>query len=336
MRRRSLVTTAASGMLALVLLIALVKVAQVDMGQLIGLIAAARPLPVAALVLLTGVLVLLAAEKWRRVEQRVAPGAEHSLGLCFSFTAIGTAAGQVLPMQLATTLARSFGSQVVRGSGGVRGALATFFEQLFDVAVIALCALVSAYCVWVHDLAWWPAGAVTVIALGFVAIGPFVTGATATVVRLSTARVALGRRTARVGRALANSGLFDARLARRLFALSLLRFVVLWLIAIATTQSVGLNITSLQLAGALPLVALATAVAVTPGGIGVNEWTFAAALTALGVDFDTATQCALINRALVAIAAAIVGLAGLILGILAGRRGPAGPPGSHEPGIRAL
>src|SRR5690349_20980396 len=170
MRRRSFVVTVASSVLALALLIALIKTAQVDIGRLFGLLAAARPLPVAALVVLAALHILLAAEKWRLVEQRVAPGSELPRRLCFSLTAIGAAAGQIVPMQVATALTRSLGAHLATGSGAVRGALATVFEQMFDIVVVCLCALVSAYCVWRGDTGWWVVGAVATFATGFVLV----------------------------------------------------------------------------------------------------------------------------------------------------------------------
>lgn len=328
MRRRSLVTTIASGALALVLLIALATFAQVDLTQLLRLLADVKLLPFAALVALLSLHILLAGEKWRLVYRRMAPGAELSRRLCFCFTAIGTAAGQILPMQLATALTRSFCSHLVTGSGAVRSALATVFEQMFDIGVVALCGLASIYCLWSGDLSRWTAVAGVAIAIGFMLAGPALGAAAAATKWLTTAHAMLGDRIGRFGRALAESGLFEERLTRRLFVLSVLRFAVLWLMAIATTHAVGLNISSLQLAAALPLVVFATALAVTPGGIGINEWTFAAALTAFGADFETATQFALINRVLVAAAALMIGVAGVTLAQLAGKNTVSGPPQS--------
>ena len=69
----------------------------------------------------------------------------------------------------------------------------------------------------------------------------------------------------------------------------------------------------MQIAAALPFVVFAMALAVTPGGVGVNEWAFVAALVAFGVDFETATQCALVNRVLVGVAVLMVGALGAIL-----------------------
>ena len=138
MLRRSNITTVVSGVLALLLLMALITVSRVDLARVLHLLADVRPFPCLALVLLTGLYILLAAEKWRLVERRLAPGAELSRRLCFCFTAVGMAVGQVLPGPVATTLARSLGAKLVTGSGAVRGAVATVFEQMFDLVTTLL------------------------------------------------------------------------------------------------------------------------------------------------------------------------------------------------------
>jgi Lysylphosphatidylglycerol synthase TM region len=319
-RKPSLATAIASGVLALVLLVALVKLARVDVAQLLRLLAAVKPLPLMELVLLIVLHALLGAEKWRLVERRVAPGAEHSRRLCFCFTAIGTAAAQILPMQLATALARSLGSHLVRGSGAFRGALTSLFEQLFDLIVVASCGAASLYCLWMRDLGRWPLVAGAAVALAFALIGPALAGAAAVASRLTTDCRWSNGRIGRLAGALAESRLFDGWLTRGLVGLSIFRFVAVWLMSVAAVHAAGLNVSGVQLAAALPLVVLATALAVTPGGIGVNEWTFAAALVGFGVDFETATQCALINRVLIAAAALIVGLASIFAAQFAGKR----------------
>ena len=313
MHGRSLVTTIASGVLALALLIALIVIAQVDLSHVLRLLASVQLLPFAALMIVTGVHVMLAAEKWRLVERHIAPGAELPRRLCFCFTAIGAAAGQIVPMQVATALARSLGAHLVNGSGAVRSALATVFEQSFDIVVVFLCGLASVYCLWRGDIGWWPVGAVAAFATGFLLAPPMLGVLAAAMERLAKAPTAFGGTIGRFGHALAASGLFDARLTRRLLVLSALRFVMLWLMTVATTHAVGLNVSSVQIAAALPFVVFAMALAVTPGGVGVNEWAFVAALVAFGVDFETATQCALVNRVLVGVAVLMVGALGAIL-----------------------
>ena len=213
MRRRSFVFAVASGVLAIVLLIALVKFSQVDVRRLLGLLAAARPLPIAALLLLTGLHIMLAAEKWRLVEQRVAPGSELPRRLCFSLTAIGAAAGQIMPMQVATALTRSLGAHLATGSGAVRSALATLFEQMFDIVVVCLCGLLSAYCLWRGDIGWWVMGAVAKFATGFVLVPPTFAIMAAVTERRARAPAVLGARLGGLGRALARFRIdFETRL----------------------------------------------------------------------------------------------------------------------------
>lgn len=319
MSRRLLITMVMSAVLALALLAALVVAAQVDIARLARLLAGVRPVPAVALVVLTGIYILLAAEKWRLVEARLNGGAELPRRLCFAFTAIGMAAGQVLPAQIAVAATRSAGSHLVTGSGAVRGALATLFEQMVELLVVVLCSLVSLACLWRGDLGWWVAGAAAAVAAGLLLIGPgsaLAVGATRT---LAGPRPHASGHVARFCRTLADSGLLDPPLVRRLYALSVLRVMLLWGMAVATTQAVGLDVSLLQLAAALPLVVLATAFALTPANIGVNEWTYAAAFVAFGVDFETAAQWALVNRVLVAVAVLTVGALGALLTQVGGK-----------------
>jgi len=306
-------TTLASSALALVLMAALVVLARIDLAQVLALLANAKPLPFLALVVLTSLYLLLSAEKWRLVEQRLAPGTELSRRLCFAFTGIGMAAGQILPMQVSTALTRAIGKRVLRGTGAVRSAVATVFEQLFDFAVSILCGSVSLYVLWSGRLDVWFVAAGSAIVLCLLLLGPLATAAMTPVPQPMVVGPAPTGRMARFRRAVVESGLFEVRLARRLFALSVVRFILLWLMAIATTKTVGLNISAVQLAATLPLVVLASQLIATPANIGVNEGTFAAVLTGLGVDLETAAQFALVNRVLVAAAALIMGAIGAIL-----------------------
>jgi uncharacterized membrane protein YbhN (UPF0104 family) len=323
--RRLLITTVASGVLAFALLTALVVAAQVDIGRVLHLLAGVRPLAVLALIALTGIYVLVAAEKWRLVDARLNGGAELPRRLCFAFTAIGMAAGQVLPAQIAVAATRSAGSHLVTGSGAVRGALATLFEQMIELVVVALCGLVSFYCMWRGGLGWWTVGAAVVVAAGMLLVGPVSSMAVGATRAVGGERLYASGRVARFCRTLAASGLLDAALVRRVYALSVLRLVLLWGMAIATTQAVGLDLSLLQLAAALPLVVLASAFAVTPANIGVNEWTFAAAFVAFGVDFETAAQWALVNRVLVAMAVLAVGALGALLAQVSGKPAASAP-----------
>ena len=124
-----------------------------------------------------------------------------------------------------------------------------------------------------------------------------------------------GSRLFRIVEGIVGSGLLGRDLVRQLFALSLLRFLILSLMAGATTAAFGLNVPLWQVSAALPLAMLAAALPATPGGLGVIEWTFASALVAFGTRFDVAAQWAVLNRLGVTIAAIIIGIAGALVGI---------------------
>ena len=313
MKARSLIAAAASAALAFALLFALVARGHVDLAALGQKLAHVRPLHFLGLVLATALHVLLAGEKWRAVEERLT-GREHlPHRLCFAFSALGAALGQFLPLQVATAATRSLGSRLFTGSGALRSALATFFEQGFDVLAIGLAGLASVYCLWAGKLAYWPVAACLAAALGWSLCSPALAFAGACVEWLERSRVGRLPRIKALAGIIARSRLLEGALARRLLTISMARFLVLCLMADLTTRASGIEVSTLRLAASLPLVVLATAVAITPAGIGVNEWSLAASLTAFGADFETATQWALMNRVLVAMASVLVGGMGAVL-----------------------
>jgi len=97
---------------------------------------------------------------------------------------------------------------------------------------------------------------------------------------------------------LEESGVLSARLARRLILLSALRFGVVVLMAGQTAAAVSAQIPLWKLAAAMPLVVLATALAITPGGIGVTELTYTGALKLFGTSTSIAASWSIANRIL--------------------------------------
>jgi uncharacterized membrane protein YbhN (UPF0104 family) len=113
-----------------------------------------------------------------------------------------------------------------------------------------------------------------------------------------------------------HSGLLNADLARKLVALSTLRFVVLVLMAGETTEAIGANVPLWHLAAAMPFVVFSNAIAITPGGLGVNEITCATALSFFGTALPAGAQWALANRVLMAVASFAVAISGAAMLIL--------------------
>jgi hypothetical protein len=315
------VLTIVSALLALGLIVALFHTSGLEVARVARLVLATRPGPFLVLLFMAAAHVMLAGEKWRLVEQTMSNGATRSRRLCFGLTALGGALGQVLPIQVATALSRSLGSQVLAGSGLWRSAVGTVFEQSFDFLIVAFIGIESIWCVRTGDLSSFVVSASALVIAALLVAGPVAKLAKIFMRRLAPPRSTLAPRVGHIAHVLLSSGLVDDRLVRRLLALSALRFLVLWGMAAATTAAVGLDIPPLELAACLPLVMLATALSLTPAGIGVNEWTFAAALTALGTPLDVAGEWALANRILVAAASLVVGGVGAMMLRMSPRNG---------------
>jgi uncharacterized membrane protein YbhN (UPF0104 family) len=115
---------------------------------------------------------------------------------------------------------------------------------------------------------------------------------------------------------LQHSGILSVSLARRLVILSAARFAVVVLMAGQTAEAIGVRIPLWCMAATIPFVVLACVVAITPGGLGVNELTYATVLKVYGTPFAVGAQWALSNRALgVAACFVVATLAAILVGI---------------------
>jgi uncharacterized membrane protein YbhN (UPF0104 family) len=132
----------------------------------------------------------------------------------------------------------------------------------------------------------------------------------------------------RILRSIANlqqSGLLNPSLARQLMGLSAARFLIQVLMAGETAQAIGVRIPLWHLAAAMPFVIIACVILVTPGGLGVNELSYATTLHLFGTPLNVGAQWALANRILVASSCFVVAACAIAaLGLT--RIKPAGSP----------
>ncbi len=150
----------------------------------------------------------------------------------------------------------------------------------------------------------WTLLAAAAMALAFLAVGPSVRVirwlAASGIARTATPRSKTGVVLRRLFE-LRHSGLLNAGLARRLVVLSTLRFSVVVLMSIQTAEAIGLHIPVWQMAAAIPFVVFASVIALTPGGLGVNELTSVSALRVFGTPLAVGAQWAVANRVLLAV-----------------------------------
>jgi hypothetical protein len=303
----------ASAVLGCILLALLFAYTDLDVASIGRLLSGMRPQAFGETVLLLGFNNVLAGEKWRLITVCLHQddGRRMPRLLYFAFTSIGVALGQILPAQLTLVLSRSIGAHLYGGRGLLRGAFATVFDYFFDLLIAVFLVLASALVLVTGGGAGtWALCALVIAIAGFVLYG-------------AAARLAIGvaRSLGSRGRGrfnefcttIALSPLLAPDIGRRLLAISVLRFAVLVLIGAVSANAVALDVPVWRLAASLPFAMISNALAITPGGLGVNEWAVSSVLFALGTPFQVSAQWAVVNRVLVATAAGLCGIAGIII-----------------------
>jgi uncharacterized membrane protein YbhN (UPF0104 family) len=316
MTRRSWLSLCASVALAAILLALLIAASHIDWSTIVRQLTGMNLPIVLVLTAIFGLNVVLGGEKWRLVDRRVR-GVEAALprSLYAGLSAVGALIGLIVPMQFGAAVTRTLGLHFFGGRAIVRGTAATFYEQFYDVLVAGFLAPASVVLIIAGGSAIeWLLCASAASVLGLIATAAASAYMTRHLGRAAALRASQpAGRLSRVVSGIAGSGLLGPKLACQLFALSLLRFVGLTAMAAATTNATGLAVPLWQLSAALPLVILATAVPVTPGGLGVNEWAFTSVLVGFGTSFGAAAQWVVLNRLIVTIACVVVGLAGALV-----------------------
>lgn len=234
---------------------------------------------------------MLAAKKWQRVEACLS-GSSHTFVHAWAATAIGMGVGQLLPTVVSSALVRGLGNRVARRSGR-HGAIASGWEQLFDLAAAGLLAgpCIAALLLGHIRLA------VIASAVALIAGELWCVGAARLMVRL--ARL--------------NANLATPRLSKFLWRVSVLRIAILMAVTAVISRAFALNIPPWELATAVPAVVLASVLSFIPAGLGVNELTFVGLLGSAGTPVPVAAAFALLNRTLQVCIAAVLAICGCAL-----------------------
>jgi uncharacterized membrane protein YbhN (UPF0104 family) len=318
----SLVTGAA-------LTVALIRIGRVDPGLALSALRTNRT-ALAELVLLHGLLVYLSTSKWLCIDGALRNAGEIAPSKISAFfvTSMGMALGLVLPVQLGLTVSRTlsirfYGRALTRGAGG------TIFEQGFDLIVVIYLAGASLLTWLCHGRGMmWIALAFIFMILALVVTGPLVRIVQHVVKRSDTLisrhkgdlpahwQTCLINFCVTSLTGIRGSSLINLRLARRLVILSAARYFVLVLMTVQTANAVNSHIAFWQFGAAMPFATIANVLAITPGGIGLNELTSVTALHLFGVPLADASQWALANRILVTASCfAVVLSTSLMLGV---------------------
>ena len=318
--KRALQLVASFG-LSVALLALLIKIAKIDVRLTLQQLRAVSWIAFTKIVLLSCLFNLLSTEKWRRIDATLRRPADSvpSRADSFALTSAGVALGIFLPVQFAVATARTLGTYF-HGGALRRGTAGTLYEQSFDVATACLLAVASGL-TWFYNGGglMWTISAVSMLCLALLAVSPSVR-----LIRWLAAK-SFVRTEAPQGRIAAilhslsdllHSDLLNTGLVRRLLGLSVARFAVIVLTSKETADAIGLSIPIRSMAAAIPFVMLMAVVAFTPGGLGMNEFTAASALSLFGTAFTVGASWTLANRILVTLSYFVVALgASAILGV---------------------
>jgi uncharacterized membrane protein YbhN (UPF0104 family) len=291
----------ASIVLAVVLVVLLIRIGKIDLRLTLQQLESVNPVAFVKLVLLNGLLVYLSTTKWRSIDAvlRRPSDSVPSRITSFAVTSVGMALGLVLPVQIGMTAARTLGTYV-HGRPLKRGTAGTLFEQSFDLLIVLFLAVASGI-TWLYSggAVMWMACAAAMTAVALLAADPSIRLIRRLGASFSARTAAPHNRILRAVWELQHSSLLNASLARRLVMLSAVRFGVVVLMAGQTAEAIHAHIPLWHMAAAVPFVGIANVIAVTPGGIGVNELTSSTALKFFGTPLAVAAQWSLANRFLV-------------------------------------
>ena len=301
----------ASSALAIILIFLLFRVGRIDVWAMLRQLQSVNRIAFAKLTLLTALHIYLSNQKWRSVDAALRHSSDSapSRPASFALTSVGVTLGLFLPVQLTTASARTLGT-FVHGKALRRGTAGTLFEQSFDVLIAVFLAVASAITRIFRGAATvWLASAAAMTALALLSVGPMIRLVQRLAASYAARAATLHGWSGSVLRKLAelqHSGILSAGLARRLAMLSAIRFVIQVLMAGQAAEAIGVHIPLWHLGAAIPFVLIACVIVVTPGGIGVNELSYATVLNMFGTPLTVGAQWALANRFLVAASCLVV------------------------------
>lgn len=258
----------------------------------------------------TAAFVSLSALKWLLVHNTAQARATHDRlhwQSAIYLTGMGAALSIFVIPQVAVLATRSVGSKYGLGKSASGAAAATAYEQLFDLVplgVMAVTTLVALALGWGSDT-WL---ATTIVALGLAAAGLIISGGSLT--RLLSALTKalpdkLGQHLALLSTPEA-AKLMQPGFIAKILAISYIRYGFVFLRAFIIVRAIGLGIDTATFAQSFSLVRAVGLVALTPGSLGITEWSWTGVLTWFGLSAVGAAAFALTSRILNSLALVVV------------------------------
>ncbi len=223
-------------------------------------------------------------------------------------TTFGALLGQVMPFQVGVALSRSMAGRLGVGRSAGANFGTTVYEQAFDAVATGAAAVAAVPGIFLHLRLWgWMALAVSwgLLVVGGSLLLPLLLGVVAGLLR----RLPPGRRiqgfAVRLGEAVRRAAAFRPRMLAWLALLSMLRYAAGLALILALLAALGLFRYAAAVSLAFPFLQVVAFLPITPGNLGVMEWSWSAALVSGGATLGAGATFALAVR-VVAIVALIV------------------------------
>ena len=273
----------------------------ISLAELIATLKGVSPAATCAILACTLLFLALSTLKWRLVmghmgvNDRAAPSWNFSL----YYTSLGAVLSLVITPHAAMLVSRSVGAKLHLKGSAIANAAGSAYEQFFDVIPVATMSLAAIISIVLNaSLAGWLAISAALNIAAFLAI----TLVFKTPFWLLTRFVPLPQRRRAVLAekmewfATPNAKtLLGVPFVATLFAISLVRYAILLLRTGLVMASIDMPISAFQYVKAYGIARLSSIVSITPGELGVTEWTWSGVLTWMGFGLDEAARFALAN-----------------------------------------
>jgi uncharacterized membrane protein YbhN (UPF0104 family) len=250
-----------------------------------------------ALMMLSVVQVMLSAVKWREVLATYGTeGGTPSLRFCIFQSTVANLLSQLVSIYLSSSVVRGAAARRSQSFSTSHGLASSAYEQLFDIAVMGIFVLATVTSWLLHGgMGLWIGFALAGVAIcagGMMSSGKILEG-------LGRIRLPglVQPSVRRLGGAFTQK-MFDWPLTRRLLALSLARYAVLVGRAALIAVAMGFVISPLAIAQAFTMVVATQFASLTPGNLGLQEWSWSALLSLRGTPLRVASEFAITYRVL--------------------------------------
>ena len=281
---RSVLVSGLSIAAAMAVLVLLATWGGITWADITGILARSPAWLLPAIALLTGVQIALSALKWKWVLARIRPdiAAEARFGFYFYASAASAFLSQLVTSYISSILVRSWAARRAYGLPIQSGGSTSLFEQIFDAALLVVLAVPTllTFALGLSASAWL---LLTILSLLGGAGALWIGSRLALRGTLPTTRLGLLNRVINAFKAASEAGLFDASVLIRLYAVSALRYTTLLLRAPLVVLGLALPLTTLDVLQGFTIVQATQLLALVPGNLGIQEWSWAGVLVLRGL-----------------------------------------------------